>query len=154
MLTSWPASWSGGVYWLHLPWSLITGKFLATFYHLSKSLEILLPMKAFSPGIGLPTGLALPSLHHPRSSRDCTTYSIESHHPGLPAINTASRASCLLLTSFVSRVQTKYRTRTHSGGIASHPRRQSNMKQMPLGPILRVDHFQTCLSGDPQLPQV
>lgn len=72
VLTSWPAPESRGIYWFCLPWSLVPGQVLAIFHHLSSLWRSCLPMKAFfDPGIGLPTRLALPSLH-PQASRDCT----------------------------------------------------------------------------------
>lgn len=73
-----------------------------TFLRLWKSF---LPVKAFSPGIGLPTRLALPGLRHPRSSRDCAACCIENHHLG-PASHQHSIPG-QLSTAHISQVQTK-----------------------------------------------
>lgn len=76
------ASSLGGVHCLHLPWSLITGKVLATFYHLCKSL-------------GLPPGNeSLQSWHCPLSTRlgppeTAMPVAQNTTTTGLPAISTA-----------------------------------------------------------------
>ena len=62
-------------------------------------------MKAFGPGIGLPPRPALPSLCHPRSSRDHTACHKENHHLG-PASHQLGKSG-QLSAAHVSQVQTK-----------------------------------------------
>lgn len=110
--TPWPAPSSGGVSWLHLPWSLATGQVLDTFYHLCKSLKIL-PASESLRSWHWPfnqTGSA-PSPRRPRSPGDHAVCSLDHRRPASLHRSKPGQLSAAHVP-FVSQGQTKCRIST------------------------------------------
>lgn len=126
-----PAPLSRGVHWLHLPWSLITGKVLVTFFHLSKSLEISPANESLQSWYwpSNQTIFAL-SVHHRWSSRDCNACSIEDHHHGPASHDTAKWPAVCCSSPSSPRSTPSTGSATHGGGLAFHPRSRSYIKQL------------------------
>lgn len=146
--------WSRGVLWLHLTWSWITCKVLATFCHLSKPLKSPLPTEAFSAGIGLQPGQWCP-LPTP-SAGDHTACHID-HHPQacLPSAQQTGELSAAQVHGLPGADQIRISNPQWWPSLSpQEPKQHETIGQIPSGSILRVEHFQTGLSGDPQLPQV